>query len=216
MLWNIDYSAWLSLFLYMMASSLSPGPNNMMLMASGANFGFRRTLPHILGIMFGFAILLLSVGFGLLKIFDAYPLLYDILKYTGIVYLLYLAYKIATTTTNLEKTSPQQTKKNIKTSKSGARPLRFFQAAAFQFINPKGVMMAIGFFATYLPPHYIWQVVIFVIFIDALVTVLHCSLWVVMGASLSRFLRHGQRQKYFNWAMAILLVSSLVPVLIHH
>ncbi len=216
MLWNIDYSAWLSLFLYMMASSLSPGPNNMMLMASGANFGFRRTLPHILGIMFGFAILLLSVGFGLLKIFDTYPLLYDILKYTGIIYLLYLSYKIATTTTNLEKTSPQQTKKNIKPSKSGARPLRFFEAAAFQFINPKGVMMAISFFATYLPPHYNWQVVIFVLFVDALVTVLHCSLWVVMGASLSRFLRRGQRQKYFNWAMAILLVSSLVPVLIHH
>ncbi|MDI9313902.1 MAG: LysE family translocator [Hydrotalea sp.] len=203
---GIDINIWLSLLLYMAVTSITPGPNNLMLMASGSNFGFYRSLPHLLGVTFGFTFLLLATGFGLAQVFSTYPVLYLVLKYAGAVYLLYLSYRLAIS-------KGDKTKQNKRSAKP-AKPFGFFAAVAFQWVNPKGVVMAISFFAIYLPVDYSWQVVLAVCAIDVVMSFLHAGLWVVMGTSLAHLLKHGNRQHYFNIAMALLLVLSLIPAFI--
>ncbi len=118
--------------LFAFVSSITPGPNNTMLLSSGVNFGFNRTVPHMLGISCGFAVMVLAVGLGLGAVFKAYPLLYTVLRYAGAAYLLYLAYKIATSGP-VRDTGGQE-----------GRPMSFLAAAAFQWVNPKAWVMAIG------------------------------------------------------------------------
>jgi len=110
-------------------SSITPGPNNLMLMASGANFGFRRSIPHMFGIGLGFVFMVLLVGAGLVQIFDAYPVSHMALKVVSVFYLLYLAAKIATA-------AP------VRQGQCGGTPMTFLQAAAFQWVNPKAWAMA--------------------------------------------------------------------------
>src|SRR6478735_2761326 len=114
----------------------TPGPNNAMLMASGLNYGFRPTVPHIFGVNFGFAFLVLAFGFGLGVVFQTYPALHTVLKYIGAAYLLYLAYAIATS-------GP------VEGSKGEGRPMTFFGAAAFQWVNIKGLVTSVGAITTY-------------------------------------------------------------------
>ena len=123
--------------LFAVAASFKPGPNNTMLLAAGLNFGFRRTLPHILGINIGFATLQLAVGFGLGGVFAAFPDLYNGLRWATAGYLLYLAWRIA--------------QSGVTGTDEAARPITFLEAFAFQWINPKGVMMAVIAVALYVP-----------------------------------------------------------------
>jgi threonine/homoserine/homoserine lactone efflux protein len=122
----------LAFILFAFVSSITPGPNNTMLLSSGVNFGFNRTIPHMLGISCGFALMVLAVGFGLGAVFKAYPILYTVLRYAGAAYLLYLAYKIATS-------GPAEDG-----DQSNTRPMSYLSAAAFQWVNPKAWVMAIG------------------------------------------------------------------------
>jgi threonine/homoserine/homoserine lactone efflux protein len=119
-------------------SSITPGPNNVMLLASGVNYGFRRTVPHIAGISLGCVAMVLLVGLGLEQVFAAVPQLYDVLRYTGAAYLLWLAWKIA-------RAGP------VVEGPSGGRPMTFCQAAAFQWINPKAWVIVVGAVGTYAP-----------------------------------------------------------------
>jgi threonine/homoserine/homoserine lactone efflux protein len=125
-----------SLIAFAISSCITPGPNNSMLMASGLNYGTRRSLPHYFGIVLGFPLMILAVGLGIAQIFDAYPALHTLLKIVGAGYLSFLAYKIATAPVGLEAV------------KSG-KPFTFLQAAAFQWVNPKAWVMAVGAIATY-------------------------------------------------------------------
>ena len=125
--------------LFAFVSSITPGPNNTMLLASGVNFGFNRSIPHILGISCGFFVLVLAVGLGLGAVFEAYPLLYSVLRYVGAAYLLYLAWKIARSGPMSEEQQGQ------------GQPLGYWGAAAFQWVNPKAWIMAIGAISTYTP-----------------------------------------------------------------
>jgi threonine/homoserine/homoserine lactone efflux protein len=120
---------------FALVSLFTPGPNNLMLMASGVNYGFRRTLPHALGVAFGFGFLVLLVGIGLGAVFVAFPPLYTVLKFAGAAYLVYLAWLIA-------RSGPAESGK-------GGRPLTFLQAAAFQWVNAKALVMAVGAVSTY-------------------------------------------------------------------
>ena len=124
---NIETLAALCTFAF--ASSVTPGPNNLMLMTSGANFGVWRTIPHLLGVVFGFVLMVILVGTGLIQIFEAYPVSHDILRFCSIVYLSYLAWKIATA-------KPGATK-------SVGTPITSLQAALFQWVNPKAWAMAL-------------------------------------------------------------------------
>ena len=129
----------LAFVLFAFVTSVTPGPNNLMLLASGVNFGLRRSVPHMLGVSLGFMLLVLAVGLGLGQLFQRWPLLHALLAWGGATYLLYLAWKIA---------------RSVAPSDSGAapgKPFTFVQAAAFQWINPKAWIMAITAIGTYIP-----------------------------------------------------------------
>jgi len=133
----MSLDAFLALLLYAFVTSITPGPNNFMLLASGVNFGIIRTIPHMLGISIGFLVLLLAVGFGLGAVLTAFPALHTGLKIAGGAYLLYLAWKIAMSRSLTGK------------GETNARPMRFIDAAAFQWVNPKAWVMAVGAVSTY-------------------------------------------------------------------
>ncbi|MGE0849888.1 MAG: LysE family translocator [Hyphomicrobiaceae bacterium] len=126
-----------ALLMFVVVTLFTPGPNNTMLMSSGLNFGFRRGLPHLWGVALGFAFMVLAAGLGLGAVFHAYSLLYTGLKYVGAAYLLYLAWQIATSAAHEEEGTADD------------KAITFLQAAAFQWLNPKGWVMAVGAVSTY-------------------------------------------------------------------
>ena len=181
-------------------TSVTPGPNNLMLMNSGASFGIRKTVPHVLGIVVGFIFMLLLVGLGIMQIFQRFPVSYDILKVLSITYLLYLAFKIATSNTTLEHNATK------------TKPFSFIQAAMFQWINPKAWTMALTALSIYATSSDL-NTVLFVTLIFAVINLPAISLWVLLGQKMQRFLTSRKRLKAFNITMAMLLVMSLYPVI---
>lgn len=188
-----------ALILFAFVSSATPGPNNLMLMASGANYGFTRSIPHMLGISIGFSMMIVLVGAGLSQIFDTYPISHMILKIISVGYLSYLAWKIATA-------AP------IKRNMSEGRPMTFLQAAAFQWVNPKAWAMALTALSVYAPGQTLAAfAVVAVVF--GLVNLPSITLWTMMGQQMARVLTNPRRLQIFNWSMAGLLIASLYPVL---
>ena len=152
--------------LFALVTSITPGPNNTMLLASGVNFGFNRTIPHMLGVTCGFFVLVVAVGFGLGAVFKTYPLLYSVLRYAGAAYLLYLAWKIA-------HSGP------VSDSVQGeAKPISYLGAAAFQWVNPKAWIMAIGAISTYTPMQGYFTNVIVIAAVFAIINLPSVGLWV--------------------------------------
>ena len=180
-------------------SSITPGPNNLMLMASGANFGFRRTVPHMLGIGIGFSLMVLLVGAGLVQIFDAYPISHQILKVGSVLYLLYLAWKIA-------NAAP------VRKGEDTGTPMTFLQAAAFQWVNPKAWSMALTAVTVYTPDNTLAAIAL-VALVFGSINLPAVSTWTIVGQQMARFLTNSARLRTFNWTMAALLVASLYPVL---
>lgn len=185
-------------------SSITPGPNNLMLMASGANFGFRRTLPHMLGVAIGFMVMVALVGAGLIQIFDAYPVSYRVLTVFSVVYLLWLAWKIA------HAAAPEGGRAQDDT----AKPFSFFQAALFQWVNPKAWTMAVTAITVYAANRDIWSILL-VSAIFGAVNLPSVSVWALMGQEMQRVLTNPTRLRLFNWTMAALLVATLIPVIYH-
>lgn len=190
----------LALFLFAFTTSITPGPNNMMLFASGVSFGFVRTVPHMLGIGAGFFLLLIAVGFGLGALLHSLPLLYTALKFAGGAYLVWIAWKIGTS-------------RSLGEGKAGAKPMTFLSAAAFQWVNPKAWVMAVSAMATYTSSDsYLFSVLV-VGLVFALVNVPSVSTWAGFGSALRQWLSEPSRLKWFNITMAVLLVVSLWPML---
>lgn len=181
-------------------TTVTPGPNNLMLMASGANFGFRRTVPHMLGIAGGVSLMALLVGLGLMALFEALPLLGGILKVVSVLYLLWLAYKIATA-------AP------IEVREAKAQPMTLIQAAAFQWINPKAWAMCLSAITIYAPDRTLLSVAI-VAGAFALVSLPAISVWAWLGTVIRRWLSSPRRLQVFNLTMAALLVASMYPLLV--
>ncbi|CAN7465332.1 LysE family translocator [Pararhizobium sp. LjRoot255] len=190
----------LALFLFAFTTSITPGPNNMMLFASGVNFGFIRTLPHMFGIGAGFLSLLIAVGLGLGAVLHSVPFIYAALKFAGGAYLVWIAWKIGTS-------------RNLSEGKANAVPMTFLQAAAFQWINPKAWVMAVTAMATYTSQQSYLASVIFVGIVFAIVNVPSVSTWAGFGSALRQWLSDPVRLKWFNITMAVLLVVSLWPML---
>lgn len=191
----------LALVAFAFVSSITPGPNNLMLMASGANFGFRRTLPHMLGVAFGFMFMLLIVGIGLTQLFIRFPASYTVLRVVSVIYLAYLAWKIATA-------SPVTTDADQRAGK----PFSFLQAAAFQWVNPKAWIMGLTAISVYAGDRSFTQVLI-VTLVFGIVNIPSVSSWAALGQQISRWLSTPTRLRVFNVTMAVLLVGSLVPSL---
>ena len=182
-------------------TAVTPGPNNVMMLASGVNFGFVRSIPHILGIAFGMTVLVAAVGVGLGGLFRAYPVFYDVLRLVGAAYLLYLAWRIAWSG------AP------TKSGGAGDRPLGFLGAAAFQWVNPKAWVMALGAVTAYVPLDGYFRNVLVVAAVFGLVAAPSVGVWAGFGTGLRRFLGSPGRVRAFNVAMALLLVLSLYPIL---
>lgn len=168
-----------------------------MLLASGLNHGARKTLPHLIGIMVGFPVMVACVGLGLGAVFLNSPILHQFIKYVGIVYLLYLAWKIANAN-------------NPKSSTSVRQPFTFFQAALFQWLNPKAWIMAIGAIATYTTAENLYTNLLVILIGFLTVGSLSMSMWVLLGASLQRLLRSQRQLRVFNIVMATLLAASVI------
>jgi len=192
-------SLFLALFTFALVASMTPGPNNVMLMASGANFGFRRTIPHMFGIAMGFAVMVLLVGLGLMQLFEVWSLSYKLLKTASIAYLIWLAWKIA------GASKPEQ-------DKTRATPLSSWQAAAFQWVNPKAWAVALATISTYAPSRDMGSVLLIAcVFI---VTSLPATTgWTYLGREISRLLTNPAHLRLFNWSMAAILLATLYPVL---
>jgi threonine/homoserine/homoserine lactone efflux protein len=188
----------IALVTFAFVTSITPGPNNMLLLASGANFGFRRTLPHMLGISFGHALMVMLLGFGLAQVFHAVPPLMTALKVLSVAYMLWLAWKIA------NAGEPQ--------ARVAAVPMTFVQAAGFQWVNPKAWAMALGAVSAYAADGGVVQVMI-VAGVFCAVNLPSVTVWAAMGEALRSFLSQPSRLRAFNWTMAGLLIVSLVPIL---
>ncbi len=197
----MSLDVFLALVVFAVVSTITPGPNNFMVLASGVNFGLPRTIPHILGIAGGFALLVSAVGLGLGALLKAFPTLDVALKIAGGAYLLYLAWKIATTRTMGSGGA------------AAGKPMTFLQAVAFQWVNPKAWVLALTAIAVYSVPDRplltigIVFATFFVIMLPSL------SLWAVFGRWLRNFLSQPTRLKWFNIAMGIALAATLWPML---
>lgn len=195
----MDSNVFMSAAMFAVVTSFTPGPNNAMLLASGVNYGFRRTLPHILGITIGYAVMFAAVAMGVGKIFAAEPRLYAALQVFSVAYMLWLAWKIA----------------NAGDAKSDAsrEPLTFLQAALFQWINPKGVAIAIAAAANFLKPGSLAYDLPIMLALILFVSLTSASTWALFGQGVSGLLGSARRRQVFNWTMAVLLVASLWPLI---
>lgn len=191
----------IAVMLFVVSSMITPGPNNIMVMSSGLNFGVKRTLPHFLGICLGFPSMVIAIGLGLGTVFVQFPVLHPIIKTFGSLYMLYLAWHIATSSSQLEVSDSKQ-------------PLSFFQAVLFQWINPKAWVMSVGAISSYtvLNGHMTQEVL--TISGTYLLFAFPCvGIWMLFGVSLKRFLTNQTYLRLFNYSMgALLLISILLMI----
>jgi threonine/homoserine/homoserine lactone efflux protein len=182
-------------------TSITPGPNNTMLLASGVNYGLTRTIPHIAGISTGCVVMLILVGLGLGEVFTRLPVLYAILRYAGAAYLVWLAWHVATA-------GP------VGLNGARSRPMRFLEAAAFQWVNPKAWIIAVGAVTAYAPRDDFLRSIGIIAIVLVVVGAPCLTLWAGSGAALRVWLAHPNRRRSFNLTMAALLLLSLYPMLV--
>lgn len=195
-----------ALVLFAFVSSITPGPNNLMLMTSGINFGLARTVPHMLGVTLGFTLMIALIGLGIMQFIEAVPGSQMIITVASGLYLLYMAWKIATT-----DTSPAEKVDGVEVLNT-SKPFTFMQAALFQWVNPKAWTMALTAISAYAPKSQGWMGVIVVAGVFGLVNLPSTGSWAIMGAKLRHFLADPKRLRAFNVIAALLLVASLYPL----
>jgi threonine/homoserine/homoserine lactone efflux protein len=186
---------------FVIVATVTPGPNNLMVLVSGVNWGLVQTIPHILGIAFGFPVMIVALGLGLGVVFEAYPWLHGVLQYVAFAYLVYLAWRIA------EAGRPE-------TKDSRRKPLTFLEAAAFQWVNPKAWAIIFGALALFTTSagSKVWEVATIAV-LFGLVCIPNGVVWCLFGRGIAGFLEDDRRRRWFNLAMAILLVASGIPTL---
>jgi threonine/homoserine/homoserine lactone efflux protein len=193
----------IGLFVFAGIAAFTPGPNNALLMASGMQFGFRRSVPLICGVAIGFPLMIGLIGLGLGKVFEAWPALYQTLKYAGAAYMLYLAFRIATA------------KPSSYSGEADAKPFSFFQMCLFQWVNPKGWVMAITALSAYTLSHSYYAGVATVVGTFLFMGITSASTWAAFGAALRNVMSDARYFRVINVALALLLIASLVPMLRH-
>ena len=184
-----------SFIIYCFVTSVTPGPNNIMLASSGITFGFKRSIPHILGI--GFGLMVILVGLGLGTLLSTSPMLFTGMKILGIAYLLYLAYQIYHSD-------------NINTQSNQSKPLSFLGAALFQWVNPKAWIMIMGAVTAYTSAQSSIGLFLWIGFIYGVVSIPSVGIWAYISESFQRFANNPKKIKWFNQAMAMLLVVSVI------
>lgn len=193
-----------SLLLFSAASLFTPGPNNIMMMASGAHFGFRKSVPHMLGVMLGFPLMTLLAGFGLGAILQRYPLIHEILRVAGAAYIGWMAWKIANTKTLHEKDD------------APTKPLSFMQAVLFQWVNPKAWTMVTSTIAAYTTAGGSFNMELAIIVGCFLVIgIPSACTWTLGGKLMAKLLHSPRRFRIFNLTMATLLALSIITIFLH-
>lgn len=203
MLRGMSFDQWIAFCAFAAISSITPGPNNMMILASGLNHGLVRSLPHLAGIVLGFAFMVLGVGLGLHAVFTTVPVLQTVLKYAGAAYLLWLAWRLA-------RAEPMGSDSG---GASTSRPMTFLGAAAFQWVNPKAWVMAVSAVTTYLPAAFGLADAAALAAVFGLVGGPCVAAWAVFGVGMRRVLQNPRSVHVFNLVTAGLLVLSLYPIL---
>jgi threonine/homoserine/homoserine lactone efflux protein len=199
----MTYDYLIGLFMFCLVMSVTPGPNNIMLMASGMNYGVKRTLPHAAGIQFGWPLMILLVGLGLGQVFERFPTLLTILKIVSAIYMVWLAWKIATAS------APKDAEG------ASGQPITFLQAALFQWVNGKAWMMALATISAYTIPGQFGLSVAAVVVMYFLTGFVSTAGWVGFGSALRAFLSDERWRRWINAGLAIALVLSLWPMLRH-
>lgn len=189
------------LAVFCLVATITPGPNNMMLLSSGATYGFRRTSPHIIGISVGGAIMSTLLGFSIANVASRLPGFYPTLHIVSSLYLLWLAWRIARST-------------GLREVKAGGRPLRVVDAAIFQWVNPKAWAIALGALAGFARPAHLVGDIAVIVLVRTFVGLPSLSLWAGFGLVLKRYLKSPVALRAFNIGMASLLVLSLLPELL--
>lgn len=190
-----------SFILFTFVGSLSPGPNNLMVMASTANYGYRKTLPHVIGILLGSSSMLLLVAGGIADTFDEHPQLHQYLQWVGMIYLSYLAFRMA------------RTSKYVQGGGECGKPLTVLQATLFQWVNPKSWTLALTTITLYLP-EYSAQAIIIIILAFWSVAIPSLIIWMLLGGKISTFFDSADKFRIFNVVMALLLICAMAPVLL--
>ncbi len=189
----------LALLGIVMASAWTPGPNNMMLAASGVNYGFRATLPHVFGVALGFGFMIFTISLGLGSVFIRFPILHEILRWGGAIMLVWVAWKIATA-------------KRPGEAGVATKPFTFLQAAAFQWINPKAWIMCISISAQFLAPEKPLLSAAIMAGVSSLGGITSASGWAWFGMLLARWLHTPMRLRIFNWSMAAIILLGVAVV----
>lgn len=196
----MSFDLFVALSFFAFVSSITPGPNNLMLMASGANYGFRRTLPHMMGVGVGFMVMLFVVGIGLIGIFDAVPYSYTVLKWVSVVYLCWLAWRVANSAAPSNETA-------------SGKPFTFLQAAMFQWVNPKAWTMSLTAITLYAPDRSLLAVLLVTLVFGA-INLPSVSSWTLLGQKMQILLTNPKRLTAFNYTMAAMLIATLIPVVL--
>lgn len=198
----MTYELIVALVTFALIAAITPGPNNILLMASGANFGFRRTIPHYFGILFGFMLMVVLVGVGLMRLFSQFPVIYVILKSASVIYLLFLAWKIATA-------APFSDDPNAPLK---SKPLTFIQASLFQWVNPKAWAVALAAYSGYSSPAHPLEGVLITALAFASVHFIAATTWVLIGTQLRYFLTDPFKLRIFNVSIATVLLITIYPI----
>jgi threonine/homoserine/homoserine lactone efflux protein len=194
---------YLALFTFAFIAAWTPGPNNMILMSSGLAHGFRRTLPLIFGVGIGFPFMIGVLGLGLDRVFDQLPYLYTVMKFAGSAYVIWLAWKIASSIPSADAAT------------SNAKPLTFVQAAAFQWINPKGWMMALTVLSANTIPSNYAQSLFLIVATFVLMGFTSASAWTVFGTGLRQIMNNPRFYRWINFGLAAALLASMLPIWLH-
>jgi threonine/homoserine/homoserine lactone efflux protein len=198
----MTWSLLISVAVFSFVTSVTPGPNNTFLLSSGANFGLKRSVPYLNGIMAGLAGMMIALGAGLGVIFTTLPAVYQVLKWLGFAYIVWLAFLIVKSTSKSENAQAQY--------------IGFIKATTFQFVNPKAWIVVGSFMAAYVPVGSGLAATAFICLVFLVFTYPGALLWAVAGQVLKTWLSQPTRRRVFNIVSAILLVLSMVPVLFLH
>ena len=197
----VESGMYLAITLFAISSTITPGPNNIMIMTSGLNFGIKKSLPHFFGICLGFPVMVILVGLGFSLLFTKYPLFHETIKIAGVLYLIYLAWLVAHSAEASSVNKP-------------AKPLSFINAALFQWVNPKAWVMATGAISAYTSAASDIAIQVISIAVIFCLMAFPCvGTWMVFGAGLRKYLHDPKHQKAFNITMASLLIMSIIPVI---
>lgn len=194
----------ISIIIFSFSSFITPGPNNIMLLSSGLSFGYKKTIPHMLGVILGFPLMIFAIGIGLNVVFERYPFIYTLLKIVGSIYLFWMAYKIAY----------NKGKYSIDNTNEKNKPFSFIQIVFFQWVNPKAWIMSVTTISIFISSNEnsFYQLLI-ICFTHVLIGVISTNTWVLGGVFLKKFIHDEKNIGIFNKTMALLLIISIVPFL---